>query len=251
MQTKDIVSRDNPRFKLFLRLTKSRGIKKERLAILSGPKQIDEVLKSFPRHVAGIIFSSGHEPPSFIGINGLPHYRLTPDLFRLLDLFDTRQPLLLLRADSPPEFSPAQCSPGCTLCIPFQDPVNVGAVIRSAAAMGVSAIVALKEAAHPFHPKSLRGAGSTIFRVPIFQGPAIADLNTRGIPLITLSLEGDDLRGFKFPPTFCLLPGVEGPGIPKMLSPYAQLTIPMATGVDSLNAAVATAIVLYVWNTAP
>ncbi|MEJ2588172.1 MAG: RNA methyltransferase [Deltaproteobacteria bacterium] len=250
MQTKDIVSRDNPTFRLFLRLGKTRGIKKEGLTILSGPKQVDEVLKSFPQHVEGVIFSTGHEPLSTSRVKDLPRYRLAPDLFRLLDLFDTRQPLLLLRPGPLPEFSPTRCPTGCTLCIPFQDPVNVGAVIRSAAAMGVSGIVALKEAAHPFHPKSLRGAGSTIFRVPVFQGPGIADLNTGGIPLITLSLEGGNLQAFKFPATFCLLPGLEGPGIPKTLTPHAQLTIPMATGVDSLNAAVATAIVLYAWNTA-
>ncbi|MDZ7699275.1 MAG: TrmH family RNA methyltransferase [Deltaproteobacteria bacterium] len=233
MRTKDITSRDNPIFKRFLRIAKARGIKKEGLALLSGPKPIEEVLRAFPRHAAGLICSSDHEPLSTALQQAHPRYRLSPDLFRLLDGFDTHAPLLLVQPEDTPRFSPAQCAHGCTLCIPFQDPVNVGAVIRSGAALGVSGIVILKEAAHPFHPKSLRGAGSTVFRIPIFQGPSIRDLHPGDLPLITLSLRGENLQEFRFPDTFCLLPGLEGPGLPETLRPYARLRIPMAPGVDS------------------
>ena len=61
---------------------------------------------------------------------------------------------------------------GCTLFVPFQDPENVGAVIRSAAAFGVARVVLLREAAHPFHPRSSRAAGPALFQVPLQVGPA-------------------------------------------------------------------------------
>ena len=71
---------------------------------------------------------------------------------------------------------------GCTLFIPFQDPENVGAVIRSAAAFGVARVVLLKEAAHPFHPRSSRAAGSALFQVPLYQGPSIRNRSSRKPP---------------------------------------------------------------------
>lgn len=248
MRTKDIISRDNPTFKTFLRISKAKGIKKEGLALLSGPRPIEEVLRAFPQRAAGLIYSSDHEPLSTPLQHAEPRYRLSPDLFRLLDVFDTHAPLLLVKPQALPRFSPDRCAHGSTLCIPFQDPVNVGAVIRSAAALEVSGVVILKEAAHPFHPKSLRGAGSTIFRIPIFEGPSICDLHMGDVPLITLSLRGENLQEFIFPDTFCLLPGLEGPGLPETLHPYGRVRIPMASGVNSLNAAAATAIVLYAWR---
>jgi tRNA G18 (ribose-2'-O)-methylase SpoU len=124
----------------------------------------------------------------------------------------------------------------------------VGAVIRTAAGLGVSRVVILKEAAHPFHPKSVRVAGSSIFRVPILEGPPLKELVTSGAPLITLSPKGEDVDKYQFPSSFCLVPGLEGPGIPECLERAATLAIPMKNGVESLNAAMATGIVLYLWQ---
>jgi tRNA G18 (ribose-2'-O)-methylase SpoU len=93
----------------------------------------------------------------------------------------------------------------------------------------------------------VRAAGSTLFRIPIWQGPSIHDLRVHHIPMVTLSPEGQDLDRYGFPPTFFLVPGLEGPGLPESLRPIS-LAVPMAAGVDSLNAAVATGIVLYRWR---
>ena len=246
MKTKKILSRDNPTFKTWLRIRRTRGIKKEGVALLSGPKQVREVLAASPERCAGIIFTPHHPTP--VVPSTLPRYSLSPDLFRLLDLFDTGPPLLLVRVDPFPPFTSGPYPSGCLLCIPFQDPPNVGAVIRTAAALGAAGVVMLKEAAHPFHPKSLRSAGSAVFRIPILEGPSINSLDAGEIPLITLSPNGQDLQDFEFPSTFCLLPGLEGPGLPGRLQASAQLAIPMDRQVESLNAATATAIVLYCWR---
>ena len=69
---------------------------------------------------------------------------------------------------------------GCTLFVPFQDPENVGAVIRSAAAFGVARAVLLREAAHPFHPKSSRAAGPALFQVRLRHGPVDPATSRRG-----------------------------------------------------------------------
>ena len=248
MKTIEINSSSNTTFRGFLRLESPREIRKNQRALLSGPKQIREVLREFPDRCTGIIFSSRHRTLEFPEMDEIPRYRLHPDLFDQVDVFGTKHPVLMVRAEPLPHFDGTRDNSGCTLCIPFQDPSNVGAVIRTSAALDVTRMVFLKEAAHPFHPKSVRVAGSSIFRIPLYQGPALSRLNGFEIPLIIMAPEGDDVFRFKFPESFCLVPGLEGPGIPETLKRTRNISIPMANGVESLNAAMATGIVLYRWR---
>jgi tRNA G18 (ribose-2'-O)-methylase SpoU len=248
MKTIEINSSNNNTFRRFLRLKSPREIRKNEQALLSGPKQIREVLREFPDRCTGIIFSSRHRTLEFPETDEIPRYCLPPDLFNQVDTFGTKHPVLMVRSEPLPHFDGTLDNSGCTLCIPFQDPSNVGAVIRASAAMGVMRIVLLKEAAHPFHPKSVRVAGSNIFRIPLYQGPALNRLNNFEIPLIIMGAEGEDVARFKFPESFCLVPGLEGPGIPETLKVTRKISIPMANGVESLNAAMATGIVLYLWR---
>ncbi len=124
----------------------------------------------------------------------------------------------------------------------------MGAVIRSAAAFGVSRVILLQEAAHPFLPRAIRAAGSDLLRVPLLEGPSIAELKIAGAPVVTLAAAGRDLRDCAWPAAFALIPGIEGPGLPEHLARENPVAIPMAPGVESLNAAVATGIALYAWR---
>ncbi|MBW1733248.1 MAG: RNA methyltransferase [Deltaproteobacteria bacterium] len=248
MRIVEIFSPRNQTFKTFLKLTGVRGIRQYRMAILSGPRQTEEVLEEFPERCEAIIFSPDHSPPVRTGTGHIRRYCLDQGLFRQLDISGTDQPLLVVRFGTFPRFSPAQPVPGCTLCIPFQDPANVGSVIRTAAGLGVSRVVLLKEAAHPFHPRSTRAAGSSIFRIPLFSGPSLKQLSVSGAPLITLSPDGEKIAGYRFPSDFYLVPGLEGPGVPASLESGTCLAIPMKNGVKSLNAAMATGIALYLWQ---
>jgi 16S rRNA (guanine527-N7)-methyltransferase len=172
-------------------------------------------------------------------------------LFRELDTAGTHSPLLLLRVPDMPAWSDEDPWPeGCTLFVPFQDPENVGAVIRSAAAFGAARVVLLREAAHPFHPRSSRAAGPALFQVPLCLGPSIHDLAARQAPLIALATDGPELGKSPLPGRFGLIPGVEGPGLPEHLRQGPRRRIAMEPGVESLNAATATAIALYVWRQA-
>ena len=248
---KNINSEGNATFKLLLSLTRVRGIRKHGLALLSGPKQVGEVMEEFPEQCEGIILSARHDGASGVPGRRMPVYRLASALFRLVDLFDTGTPLLLVRARALGHISEVAPASGCTLCVPFQDPANVGAVIRSAAAFGVSRAVILKEAAHPFHPKSVRAAGSSLFRVPLCAGPSIERVASLSLPVVALSAEGTDVGAFPFPKSFCLVPGLEGPGLPESLRRGRALSIPMRGGVESLNAALATGIALFMWSSHP
>jgi tRNA G18 (ribose-2'-O)-methylase SpoU len=248
MKPIDIVSPNSRTFKTLLRLTKARGIKKHGMAIVSGHRQTQEVVRDFPDRCEALLYSEDQSPPSVAAIDHILRYRLAVELFRQIDVFGTGQPLLIVRFPPFPRLAEEAWPPGCTLCIPFQDPANVGSVIRAAAAFGVSRVVILKDAAHPFHPKAIRAAGGNIFRVPMVEGPRLSELDPVGVPIVTLSPKGEDVSQYRFPSRFCLVPGLEGPGIPDGLRSARAVAIPMKNGVESLNAAMATGIVLYLWN---
>ncbi len=248
MKVKEIDSPRNPTFRKFLKVLKGQGIKKHELAFLSGPKQVREAMKDFPDRCVGLVFTKKQDVPIKRIPEQLTIYQLGTDLFREIDIYGTDQPILLFHVSPLPEWSDKHWPSGCTLFVPFQDPTNVGAVIRSAAAFGVSRVVMLREAAHPFHHKSVRAAGSSILRVSLWEGPSIKELRKTRAPLITLSPEGKDIGRYKFPTTFGLLPGLEGPGLPDTLSQATSLAIPMEPGMESINAALATGIALYLWR---
>lgn len=246
---REITSATNPSLKLYRDLLTGKGIRKHGQAILSGARPIAEILERFPeRAVAWITDTAGPPPPTERPLEWL---RLAPALFRELDTAGTHAPMLAVGVPEFPEWADdPEGPPGCTLFIPFQDPENVGAVIRSAAAFGASRVVLLKEAAHPFHPKAARAAGTALFLVPLFQGPSIRDLAAPSFPLFALDTEGPELGSAPFPERFGLVVGVEGPGLPPALREGPKRRIPIAPGVESLNAAVATAVALYEWRRA-
>ena len=243
---REVSSETNPTFKLCRDVLTGRGIRKHQQAILAGPRQVAEVLERFPDRVqAWMTNTDGPPPPS----EGVLWVRLSDALFTELDTSGTRSPLLLVGVPEIPEWSDNLAwPPGCTLFVPFQDPENVGAVLRSAAAFGVARVVLLREAAHPFHPKSVRAAGPAVFQVPMLQGPSVRDLHSTTQPLIALSTEGPELGSEPFPECFGLVPGVEGPGLPDHLREGLRRRIAMAPNVESLNAATATAVALYAWS---
>ena len=180
----------------------------------------------------------------------LTWFLLPSRLFEQMDILGTHSPLLVVRVPSMPRWDPADgLVPGCNLLIPFQDPENVGAVIRSAVALGVSQVILLGESAHPYHPKALRASGGAVLRVPTLQGQSLVDLPEH-LPVIALSPTGRDLATVKFPDSFGLLPGLEGSGVPERWRSQA-VAIPLQGGVETLNAAAATAIALYVWLQQP
>lgn len=243
---KKIESEHNEVFKDLRKLLTSRGIKKQEKALVSGSKQVLEILNDFPERIEAWISSGERTPPPADAPEHLSWYQLSSPLFQSLDIFGTNAPLLVVRVGNIPIWDPSEGLPeGCSLFIPFQDPENVGAVIRSAVAFGVNRVILLAESAHPYHPKAIRASGGAVLRARLLEGPALHELPEE-LPLVSLSVEGKDISGFHFPASFGLLPGIEGPGLPEQWRQSA-VGIPIRPDVESLNAATATAIALYVW----
>lgn len=245
-----ITSRDNKLFKELRRLLDARGLKKQERTIVAGHKLVRELVRERPRDCRRLIV-----PESFQGMDDVigpfaEAGRLVVfgrSLFGELDTFGTKSPLLELAAPAVAPWDGRLTAQGCTLLLPFQDPANVGAAARSAAAFGVRQVVVLREAAHPFHPKSIRASAGAVFRLSFLRGPSlagVAQLPGAADKIIALDMGGAPIERFAFPEQFLLLPGTEGQGLPAELR-RRSVAIPMYGGVESLNAATAVAIALY------
>lgn len=178
-----------------------------------------------------------------------PATRLTFDnsLFDELDPFGV--PDLIAAFEKPvcPPWSPTAPTGEPTLLLATQNPSNLGACLRSASAFGFKNVVALKEAAAPYHSKVIRSSMGAVFSLDIKRGPSIKEIAKINVPIIALDLRGESIRSFQFPENPIFLIGEEGAGIPGQKS-LTRVTIPMSPGIDSLNAAVSCSILLYEWS---
>jgi len=137
---------------------------------------------------------------------------------------------------------------------------NVGAVFRSAAAMGVEGVLVSPRCADPLYRRSVRVSMGTVFQVPwtrLEPWPGGLDaLREEEFVVAALALEDDAIPLDQFvaeglPERLALMLGAEGDGLSRgaMEGADVMITIPMGSGVDSLNVAAASAVAF--WATRP
>ncbi|MBA4083864.1 TrmH family RNA methyltransferase [Janibacter terrae] len=132
------------------------------------------------------------------------------------------------------------------------DHTNVGAIFRSAAALGTDAVLVTPRCADPLYRRAIRVSMGTVFQVPwtrVEPWPAgIEDLRAAGFTVAALALADDavglDELAADAPERLALVLGTEGDGLTRRTLGRVDVTvtIPMAGGVDSLNVAAAGAV---------
>lgn len=134
------------------------------------------------------------------------------------------------------------------------DPHNVGAIIRSAAAFGVSGVLLPAHNQAPITGVVAKASAGAVFSIPIIainnENQTIADLKRRGFWVYGLSGEGDhDVAREAFDAPACFVIGSEGAGLRAKTREHCDimLTIPIHPRVESLNASVAAGIVCASW----
>jgi RNA methyltransferase, TrmH family len=134
----------------------------------------------------------------------------------------------------------------------INNPVNVGAILRTAEAAGATAAIATRESSDPFSPKSLRGAMGSAFRLPIWRGPTyesvIAWCNARSIATVCAELQASSRHDeVDWRRASALILGPESQGLsPEEIALADQsIRIPMKGEAESLNVAVAAGVLLY------
>jgi TrmH family RNA methyltransferase len=134
----------------------------------------------------------------------------------------------------------------------IQDPGNLGAIVRVAEAAGAAGVVGAPGTADFFHPRAVRASAGSVLRIPVsgrvsFE-PFASDAKDAGRPICgAVSADGENAFEAPLPRRCVLVIGAEGTGLPAGAYRYLdrRLTIPMEAPVESLNAAVAAALLLY------
>src|SRR5215213_2552088 len=134
----------------------------------------------------------------------------------------------------------------------INNPVNVGAILRTAEAAGATGLITTKNTSDPFSPKSLRGAMGSAFRLPIWTGPAYEEVvewcRERGIATLCSDAEADtDYTDLDWTKANALMLGPESTGFTAEELIFADRTvkITMRGKTESLNVSVAAGILLF------
>ena len=134
----------------------------------------------------------------------------------------------------------------------INNPVNVGAILRTAEAAGATGVIATANTTDPFSPKALRGAMGSAFRLPIWTETryedALAWCARHKIETVCTDLKGETLHteiDWRGPRALIVGPESTGLSTEEVSAAGAAIRIAMQGKVESLNVAVATAIVLY------
>lgn len=199
----------------------------------SGQERAERLLPQISQHVETIVvpdavFASVAATETPQGVAAL----VKPRDFTLPDLLRAPNPLIVVAAG-------------------LQDPGNLGTILRSAEAFGAAGVLLAEKTVRPFNPKAVRASAGSVFRLPVVSvelEPACAVLREKNVRLLATSahkgtpLDQADLAG-----GVAVFIGNEGAGLPKSLAARFDetLAIPHSARVESLNAGIATSIVLY------
>lgn len=258
MKQKDVISSlSNSRVKnLCLLQRKAKSREEQGLFVVEGPKMLMEAQELgilCNTYVSESFYQDKlKEDPLYF--EGLDYDILTDGVFK--EVSDTKTPQGILgtvkRADYELEHLLSAPRPLLLLLENIQDPGNLGTMIRTAEGAGVTGVICSNTTVDLYNPKVVRSTMGSIFRVPFYQSSDFIDtlhrVKERGITIYAAHLSGntyDMEEGFYQKCAFLI--GNEANGLSEEASKQADrlIKIPMEGKVESLNAAVAAAILMY------
>ena len=246
MMREKISSRKNALLQNVRKLLSSRSAReKQGLFVADGTKLLEEAIRFYPG-LDTVILTEGVDVP------GIPEQTRSVEV--LEDVMASVSPmeapqgaLFLCRMPEKAAFAP---KPGMLLLDGSQDPGHVGTILRTADAMDVP-VVLLEGCADPWNWKTVRSSMGAVFRVPVLQSDwetVRKACKAAGIPVgvTALSDRAVDIRTAPLG-KMALVIGREGRGVRREILDAAdqELIIPMNPHCESLNAAIAAAIVMW------
>ena len=131
------------------------------------------------------------------------------------------------------------------------DTTNIGAIFRSAAALGIDAVLLTRQSCDPWNRRAVRVSMGSVFLVPWTWLDSYNDLTDLGFKTVAMALTDKSIQLddpiLKQEPRLALVMGTEGDGLAHdvIASCHYVVRIPMAHGVDSLNVAAASAVAFW------
>lgn len=252
-----ITSTSNPRIKNLVLLGKKAKARKEQGVFLAeGRKMIEEAPKEWIRELY-VSESYLAEKENAGSLRGMEYEVLSDHVMKAAA--DTQTPQGILAVVSMPRWNFANITEkdsGSYLFLEdIQDPGNLGTMIRSGEAAGITAVIVSKGTVDLYNPKTIRSTMGSIYRVPFFAADdlkqTICTMKEQGMKLYAAHLKGN--RSYDEPDyrQKCgFLIGNEGNGLTGEIAGLADeyIRIPMEGSVESLNAAIAAAVLMYEAN---
>ncbi|OPL17723.1 MAG: hypothetical protein AVO35_08650 [Candidatus Aegiribacteria sp. MLS_C] len=249
-----VTSPSNSRLKVSRQLDSRSGIVRNGLFLMEGPRFISDLLVS--REPEWVILSTdargaSRETAARVSGMGCDVLEVPPGLFADISDTDTSQGILAVFPLPEPD---SVSIPGTGLILLLDgvsDPGNTGTLIRSAAAFGCSGVVTGRGCCFPYIPKVTRAAAGLNARIPILFDAVLPSFMRRLRPrteFIGADPAGDEAAVLnRRRESLGLVIGSEARGISTEVAELLdrRVAIPMAPGVESLNAAVSGSILLY------
>ena len=248
---KEITSKDNSLIKLVCDLQRSSKVREENsLFVLEGLRICKDAFENGIKFDKLIVSHTAFDKYSneILEFSNISNENiLIPDsLFKKIS--ETMSPQGVIAVAKKPEETEIDLQKGRFIGLEnLQDPSNLGAIARSAEALGVSGIIMSKNCCDPYSPKSLRASMGTLLRLPIFITENFAE-DIMGLGLVSYSLVVDSnalsIKEVEFNDGCVVIIGNEANGLTEETvknSDFA-VTIPMKGKAESLNASVAASI---------
>ena len=264
-----ITSTSNEQIKRIVKLKdKPKERKSEGLFVVEGIR----IFKEIPAMDIDSVFVSESFVKNFIETDGANatdnRYDNIPDLFSRVDytvvadnvfkkLSDTVNPQGVLALVRMADYTLEEVLDGrdenSTIVVldKIQDPGNLGTIIRTGEGAGITGVVMSKDTVDLYNPKVIRSTMGSIFRVPCVivddLSDAVEKIKDAGVTTYAAHLDGDDISEVELADDRAFLIGNEANGLSDEIASLAdkKIKIPMEGEVESLNAAVATAILIY------
>lgn len=248
-----ITSASNSQVKNIISLLKKSGERKRRgLFVIEGIRMFREVPFE---SVQNVYASESFARDNTALLDGYRYEIVRDDIFDRMS--DTRSPQGILAAVNMPQYSMNDIvgksrNPLIVVLENIQDPGNLGTIIRSAEGAGADGIIMSADTVDIYNPKTVRSTMGSLFRMPFVYSDDICaevrKLSEKGINTCAAHLEGaEEYYNIDYCPPTAILIGNEGGGLTKELTGAARsrIKIPMRGELESLNAAVSAAVLLY------